>query len=247
MNDASENTLGPPEPDCGSTFRQKGSSFLIRPSRETVDAVSPSSIRIGIGLVALLISQSALVLAQPDYTQEELRALPRVCLAQTFINSALFNPVVPEAERRQWAQRLGEDDYGHFHHFCWGLIDMRRGNGTMETGLRDHNYRSAVRNFQYVERRVSRRFAMLPEVYLRMGMALLHLRDHAAAAKSFLLATTLKPDYTPAYAALIDVYVDLHDFDAAKTVLQDGLAKAPNSDLLATKKIELERIAASKQ
>ncbi len=88
---------------------------------------------------------------------------------------------------------------------------------------------------------------MLPEVYLRMGMALLYLRDHGAAARSFLSATKLKPDYTPAYAALVDLYVELGDLETARRVLETGLASAPNSVLLANKRIELQGWEAAKR
>lgn len=59
------------------------------------------------------------------FTQEELRDLPRVCLAQNGINRLLDQPVVPEAERRAWAAELG-DGYQHLHHYCYGLMSTLR-------------------------------------------------------------------------------------------------------------------------
>ncbi len=173
-----------------------------------------------------------------QYSQDELRELPRVCLAQKFINGLLRTPIVPEAERADWAARLGES-YEHYHHFCWALIDLRRANGG-PSQFRDSNYSRAVSNFEYVQRRASPDFPLLPEVFLMKGMALRHLGEHGTAAREFLDAIEIKRDYTPAYSALIDLYVDLGDYESAKKMLDLGLTAAPNSKILASRKAEIE-------
>lgn len=195
-----------------------------------------------VGGARLLLSVVGLLIAAEaagQMTQEELRALPRICHAQRFINSALDSPIVPEAERRMWEAKLGEP-FMSFHHFCWGLIDMRRAAATRDPGRRNTHYRNAVQNFQYVERNSDATFPLLPEVLLRKGMALQLLGDPASAASQFLAAVKIKRDYTPAYAALIDVYVELEDIEAANETLAEGLSHAPSSRILATKKTELE-------
>jgi tetratricopeptide (TPR) repeat protein len=178
--------------------------------------------------------------AQNRFSQEELLGLPRVCLAQKFINSALRTPVVPESERIQWAQRLGAT-FESFHHFCWGLIDMRRASGADPSAQKGH-YTKAVANFGYVERNADSSFPMLPEVLLRKGMALRLLGRDAEAATGFTDAIRVKPDYTPAYAALVDLYVDLDDPDGARDILEQGLREAPQSNILRSKKVELEAL-----
>lgn len=187
---------------------------------------------------ALALANS--VSAQGGFSQEELRALPRVCLAQKFINAGLRTPVVPEAERKKWAESLGPA-YEAFHHYCWGLIDMRRASAAEPARARTH-YLDAIQNFEYVKRNADASFPMLPEVLLRKGMALRLVGRDAAAATEFSEAITVKPDYTPAYAALVDVYVDLDDLEAAHNLLEHGLVEAPDSKILLNKKAELEKL-----
>lgn len=194
-------------------------------------------------LVCALASE-ALAQGAGDFSQEEYRALPRMCLAQPFINGALRAPLVPEAERREWATRLGEEDYKHFHHYCWALMLLRRANAAGNPRDRNFEYGRAVRNFEYVQRAASPQFPMMPEVNLRKGLTLVLLGKHAAAAKEFVGAIRLKPDYSPAYAALVDLYIDLEDLEAAKDTLEAGLAHAPDSKLLASKQTELDSLGA---
>lgn len=192
-------------------------------------------------LLVTALVQSCLVssvLAQERFTQDELRALPRVCLAQKFVNRALDTPIVPEAERAAWAQQMGPA-YEAFHHYCWGLIDMRRASST-NSSQQAHHYRSAVGNFEYVERNADASFPLFPELLLRKGMALRLLGEDSQAARNFTDAIRAKKDYTPAYAALIDLYVDLGDVDGARDVLEQGLRQAPESKILLGKKRELD-------
>jgi tetratricopeptide (TPR) repeat protein len=163
-----------------------------------------------------------------------------VCLAQKFINGWLNEEIVPEAERAVWTARLGEKDYSHFHHYCTALIYTRRGNAADTPLERKGNYRAAVQNYEYVQRMASNQFPLMPEVGLRKGQVLLLLHESGAAAAEFLGAIKLKNDYTPAYAALADLYVSLGNMDEAVQTLDTGLANAPNSSLLRQKKIDVE-------
>jgi tetratricopeptide (TPR) repeat protein len=189
----------------------------------------------GLSLIALMKAGDA----RAQFTQEELRALPRICHAQKFINSSLDSPIVPEAERKMWAEKLGTP-FEAFHHFCWALIYMRRANDPSQSAFRKSNYQNAVGNFEYVQRNSTASFPLLPEVYLRKGIALRFLGEEASAASQFLAAVKLRSDYTPAYAALVDLYVDLKDMEAARAVLEQGLKQVPTSTILSKKKVELE-------
>jgi tetratricopeptide (TPR) repeat protein len=197
-----------------------------------------------VALTLLALAPVSLGFGQ-EYSEDELRVLPRACLAQKFISEDLRVPVVPEAERKQWAASLGPS-YEHYHHFCWGLIDLRRANGSRSPRDRQHNYLRAISNFRYVQNNATRDFPLLPEVFLRKGQALRHVEDEGGAAREFLGAIQLKRNYTPAYAALIDVYLDLQDVDKAEQTLNQGLAVAPDSKILASKKAEIEQRRAAR-
>jgi tetratricopeptide (TPR) repeat protein len=82
---------------------------------------------------------------------------------------------------------------------------------------------------------------MLPEVNLQKGLALRLLSRHGEAASEFVEALKLKPDYTPAYAALVDLYLDLGDLDNARGILEEGLRHVPDSKILASKRADLQR------
>lgn len=202
--------------------------------------------RAGAGFLAALLAASPLV-AQHNFTQEELLSLPRSCLAQKFINQSLDHPVVPNAERAQWEERLGSVDYIHFHHYCHALILVRRGNKASTARERASNFNDAVSNFGYVQRNASAAFPLMPEVNLQKGLTLRLLGNDAEAAREFIGALRLKPTYTPAYAALIDVYLELGDWDEARRVLEQGLAHTPSSKILASKRAEMDALAATKR
>jgi hypothetical protein len=175
-----------------------------------------------------------------NFTQEELRSLPRVCLAQKVINEQLQSPLVSEVERREWALRLGEKDYSSYHHYCWALLHIRRGSTASAPNEKTYNYKAAIDNFNYVLRRASIQFPLLPEVNLRKGLTLQLTGDNPGAAREFMAAVKLKRDYTPAYAALVDIHLDLGNVEAAAAVLKEGLTHAPNSKILAQKRLEIE-------
>ena len=197
-----------------------------------------------VGKLVLLATLAALIpkvgTAQ-EFTQDELLALPRVCLAQKYISgNFLAFPVVPEQERAMWEAKLGED-YVHYHHYCLALVQVRRAATTVDEGARNGYYRGAIADFDYVIRAASREFPLLPEVYLRKGMALQLMGEPASAVAVFLRAVELKLDYTPAYSALIDIHLALGSVDSARSILETGLKHAPNSKILAAQKAKLQQ------
>jgi tetratricopeptide (TPR) repeat protein len=192
-------------------------------------------------LILTLVAASLTGQEESTFTRDELLALPRVCLAQEQIHLQLKTPVVSAEERRRWAAMMGEQDYRTFHHYCWALVFMRRGHASPASLNQTGNYRAAVMNFDFVLRNASRQFPMLPEVNLQKGLALRLLSRHGEAASEFVEALKLKPDYTPAYAALVDLYLDLGDLDNARGILEEGLRHVPDSKILASKRADLQR------
>jgi tetratricopeptide (TPR) repeat protein len=170
-----------------------------------------------------------------DFSQEEFRTLPRVCLAQQFINEELESPVVPESERKQFDERLGHS-FIHYHHYCWALLCVRR---AATSGGDKFNYDRAVDNLNYVIRNADPSFALMPDVYFQKGYVLERLGEREAAAAEYQNALRAKADYTPASAALVQHYLDLGDVEAARAALEEGLKHAPSSTTLAAKKSAL--------
>jgi hypothetical protein len=174
-----------------------------------------------------------------EFSQAELRALPRACQAQKFINEMLQFPTVPEHERLQFETLLGQD-YIHYHHHCMALMYVRRANHASDSRSRLYNYNQAIANFSYVQRNASSAFPLLPDVYLQKGFVYRLIGSDVMAAREFVGAIELKATYTPAYGALIDYYLDLGDLEQARLTVDAGLRLAPGSKLLQEKKIEIE-------
>ena len=170
-----------------------------------------------------------------DFSQEEFRTLPRLCLAQQFINEELESPVVPESERKQLSESLGHS-FTHYHHYCWALLYMRR---AAKPGGDKFDYHRAVDNLNYVIRNADPSFALLPEVYFQKGNVLGGLGDREAAVSEYQNALRAGADYTPARAALVQLYLDLGDVEAARAALEEGLKHDPSSKTLAEKKSAL--------
>ena len=164
-----------------------------------------------------------------DFSQEEFHTLPRVCLAQQFINEELASPAVPEPERAELAKTLGHS-FIHYHHYCWALLYFARAS---QPGGDKFNYHRAVDNLDYVIRHADPSFALLPEVYVEKGDVLERTGEGAAAVTEYRNALRAKPDHTPAYLALAQHYVDAGDVAAARAALAEGLTHDPSSKVLA--------------
>ena len=173
-----------------------------------------------------------------DFTEQELRTLPPYCRAQRYIRRTR-NLQVPEAEIAKWENALGHD-YMHLHHYCWALNSLNRGQRATNEQLRHRYFDNAVRNMEYVQDAADPAFVLMPEISVKKGFALRLMGQDAAASREFLLAIRLRPDYSPAYAALSDYYKDLGELEEARQVLEDGLTKAPKSTTLKRKLEELE-------
>ena len=185
--------------------------------------------------VLLLATEPAAGGRLTDFTQAELHSLPRLCLAQQFINEELDSPVVSEAERKEVRERLGHS-FVHYHHYCWALLCLRRAEAP---GGDKFNYHRAVDNLDYVIRNADPTFALLPQVYFQKGEVLARRGDREAAGREYETALRVQPDYTPARAALVQLYIERGDLEAAQAELTKGLQHDPGSTILAEKKAAL--------
>jgi tetratricopeptide (TPR) repeat protein len=122
-------------------------------------------------------------------------------------------------------------------------MQLRRGNVTSDPRNRQAHYRAAIDGFDYVIRNADDAFPLKPEFHLRKGMTLRLIGEDGQAASEFARAIELKPDYTPAYSALIDLHVDLGNPTEATRLIELGLQRAPGSQILARKKAELESLS----
>jgi tetratricopeptide (TPR) repeat protein len=171
----------------------------------------------------------------------ELEVLPAFCRVHPNLdfvgNYASSEPERAESDR--WEGVFGED-YQHLHHYCWALLYVRRANQYFEPVVRDAILDAAISEFQYVIANASRNLVFRPEVHVRKGLALVLRGNTSLAAREYLAAIQLRPDYTPAYSALSDCYVELNDLDEAQKILEQGLKRVPGSEMLKKKLGEIK-------
>ncbi len=136
--------------------------------------------------------------------------------------------------------RLGKID--GFNHYCYAMNFINRSykSGISETE-RTYYIEMAIREFQYVERRATPEFVLLPEMYVKMAELLGRLKRDPEAMEYYQKAIALKPSYSKIYASMSNFYRLRGDLKAAKQILEDGLKAAPKSKLLKRRLKEFEQ------
>ena len=155
---------------------------------------------------------------------DDLRYLPEYCAVR--INKG------PADKYKRWQDVFGRENFIHLHHFCFGLKyerDVRKARNERE---KKFVLQRAAANFNYVYKRWPPSFKIFPEVCGRRGRILEQLGKPAEAAKSYQDAIKASPSFVPGYLALAALYKKTEQIDAAKNVLQRGLAAVPNAAVL---------------
>jgi tetratricopeptide (TPR) repeat protein len=182
---------------------------------------------------AVLAVASTLSHASPaNITDGELALLPAYCQDVQAIRwgNASYNPS-PRAAH--WVSLMGEPFWA-LHHYCWGLIHVRRSQAAglapvMRTGM----LTSAVNDYFYVIKNAPRSFVLAPEIYLRIAEARMMLGDSSGADDAYRISRELKPDYWPAYTQWIDALLKFNRKAEALALAAEGLQFAPGSKELA--------------
>jgi tetratricopeptide (TPR) repeat protein len=199
-------------------------------------------------VIACAISQSAFaqvpIPGYPNnveaYDPREVAGLPDYC---KYTQS--FRERVPGGNNQAAIDRyyaIMGPSFHNMHHYCWGLMKTRRGL-LLAKGEQARMFylRSAIDEYDYVLRGAPADFVMLPEIYVRKGQNLVALGQGPLAVIEFEQASTLKPDYWPAYAYQSDYYKSTGNFAAARESLEIGLLKAPGSKELEARLRDLSK------
>lgn len=178
-------------------------------------------------ILATLTASVSAPVAAAGYpkTDAEFARLPPYCKARmSDDNGAAYN---------HWQGVFGRANFVHLHHYCAALNDLNTARRDFANPEQQRNVlEAAVKNFTYVERMTRPDFFLRPEVSVQKGKALVLLGRTAEAVQNFNSAIVFRPDYTPAYAALSDLYVDLGEKHKASEILQRGLKAKPDSKVL---------------
>lgn len=132
-------------------------------------------------------------------------------------------------------------DVVHIHHYCSGLLMLRRVQRGV--GERSALLKKAERQFNYMITHSSPKFILMPEIYSKMGMTQIMLEQSIKAMEYFKRAISLKNNYVPAYLQLIDLYVRSQNINGAISTAKMGLKYSPNSKQLQKKLAELQSLS----
>lgn len=201
---------------------------LFDPRRSTARiAPDPGNILILLSTIALLCSFSQQGVSQPlgshgsfKPTEAQLAALPAYCRAR----------VLPQdhPEARNWASMLGEG-WNHIHHYCLALQALDLARVSMSDRERQRAFSRAQGEIQYVVKRVSPNYPLMPELLLNRARAEHGSGNSGLAIVTLQDASARKPDYIAPYFELAEVYLQMNQPEEARKTLITGLAKNPNS------------------
>jgi hypothetical protein len=182
-------------------------------------------------LLAAALTGSALANAPQGITAGEVALLPPYCPdTQTFTLEG--SPDSPTQRQARWVGMLGRS-FWDLHHYCWALINTRRATMPgLTRAQRDHLHRWAIGDALYVIRFASPDFALLPELWHRIGLYQMQVGDPIGALESFNKSREAKPDYWPPYVEIARIQQSIGRQAEALKVIHEGLVAAPGTPQL---------------
>ncbi|RWW97830.1 tetratricopeptide repeat protein [Aestuariirhabdus litorea] len=140
----------------------------------------------------------------------------------------------------QWEKVLGPD-FMHVHHFCTAQAFMRRSLDPRKNAMdKRYDVQVAKNNLEYVFSHLENPgYVLLPEINMLMGKVYERLDEPLLAVRYYGRAIELKPDFTQGYAVFSDYYKHQGNMVKARELLEQGIAKNPDSIIL---KRRIERL-----
>ena len=162
-----------------------------------------------------------------DMTQAEYDLLPPYCRGQEHVANQYFKP-----DGGKWKNILGIDYY-HFHHYCWGLVNLGKAyKSGISSEVRKGLLKTSIGDIMYSIDRSSSDFVLLPEMYTRIGQALLGLGEERQAETAFKRAWQANPEYWPPYVWWAQHLLRQGKTREALAIAEDGKKNAPDSKAL---------------
>lgn len=178
-----------------------------------------------------------------DMGLDRVPVLPEYCeYSQDGKHGFNINGLTPA--HQQWLAVIGPTMH-HIHHYCRGLKAAQKArNPLISAQQRASLYDSVVKEAAYVVERAPADFVLLPEIYLRMGQAMLGKGDVGSALEFFDKSRRVRPDYWPAYVELARTNLLLGRRGDAVAALKSGLQSSPEE---ANLKQALDRLTPASQ
>lgn len=183
-------------------------------------------------VLGMLLAAGARAVPANNVSAGELALLPPFCIdTEGFMygpeNSPKMSPRAPE-----WVRQMGHG-FWSLHHYCWARVHLNR----LRTGRADtYNKRAFAKmiadEHMYVVRNVTPDFVLLPEVWTRIGEALLLAGDIGGAMEAYGRAREIKPEFWPAYAQWATFLSEVGKKKDALALVTEGLRHAPDATQL---------------
>lgn len=185
-------------------------------------------------ILCFTVVYSGTAIANYAISKNEMKMLPPYCKARFEITT---NP----QNAARWRSILG-GDFMNVHHYCQGLNFMKRAYASIDVNSRRYDLQNAVNNFKYmINHLINSNFVLLPEIYLNLGKTYALEGDKKNAILSFDRSISIKRNYTLAYAAISDLYLDDGERKIAKSYLNRGLSISPSSRILRRRLNEINK------
>ena len=182
--------------------------------------------------LALVTPSMAFALQPQNWTDGELALTPEYCTDTMGFKYGDAYSTNTSPRAASWVALMGKG-FWSMHHYCWGLINLRRTLATAgRPELRRGNLLGVLGDYQYVINYVPPNFVLLPEIYTKVGDVHVLLSDFSAAFDAYKHARNLKPDYWPAYTQWADVLIKSGQKEEAKGLLRVGLQYTPGTPAL---------------
>lgn len=162
-------------------------------------------------------------------SKEEYHLLPAYCRSQSNVEPKFYKRDGSEAK---WSARLGRD-FNHIHHYCWGMVSIARSyKAGLTIGARTFHMDRAIDDISFSLNGASPDFVLLPEMYTRLGEALLGIRDDKNAEAAFRRAIEANPAYWPPYVWWSQRLLKQGKTREALALAEEGNKNAPGSKAL---------------
>ncbi len=151
-----------------------------------------------------------------DYivNQVKEKKLPEYCMYMGVNHANRF-------ERGDKLRSIYGPTWNHLHHFCWALVDARKG----------YPYQ-AIGNLDYVITRSAADFPLLPMVLLQKATILSVNNKYSDALEVYKEILNIKPDHEQAYLGMANIFIMQGDKKTAHVIVRQGLIHLPDSKKL---------------
>ena len=151
-----------------------------------------------------------------EYIEEQIKRneLPKVCAYMGVGRKK-------NTRKGQHYRKVYGQDWIHMHHYCWALVDLKRGL-----------HGQAIGNLDYVLRNSKRSFKLRPLVLKKKADILMFIKAYSEAAPVYYELIKVKPESEIGYVGLATVFLTLGDKKNARKIAQKGLSYLPDSKKL---------------